>query len=95
MLDKYQLIESIIDELDELTDARGLIRCAKIIDVFQKVTALKKGLHEEDAAHKSQVETLKQQLDERRAPAEGETTIGGEHCEYHFGGDDSAIGAAE
>ena len=80
MIDKFQLLDSIIVQLDALADARGVTRCATIVELVQKVTALRKGLADEDKAHAQTVEILEQQIKRLTEPnpEEGEEVIGGQ-----------------
>ena len=43
-MDKYQLIDYIITKVDELTDARGVARCAVTIDIVQRLNVLRQML---------------------------------------------------
>ena len=47
-MDKYQLIDSIIVQVDALTDMRGVEKCRTIIDIVGKLAALKSGLKNEE-----------------------------------------------
>ena len=47
-MDKYQLIDSIIVQVDALTDMRGVAKCRTIIDIIDKLAALKSGLQNEE-----------------------------------------------
>ena len=55
---KYQLIDSAIVQVDALVDMRGATKCRTVLDVIAKLTALKKGLAEDDEAQKKLIEEL-------------------------------------
>ena len=57
-MDKYQLIDSAIVQVDALVDMRGATKCRTVLDVIAKLTALKKGLAEDDEAQKKLIEEL-------------------------------------
>lgn len=76
-MDKYDVISSIITEVDRLVDARGVEKCGIIIGVIQKLQTLAKGLGDEDKAHAAEKKLLEDQL----APPplkDGEVREGGE-----------------
>ena len=55
MIDKYQLIDRMITEVDALADARGAEKCTLIIELIQQLGALRKALKaEENAARAAQ-----------------------------------------
>lgn len=62
-MDKFDLIEAIIKRVDALADARGAQKCAIVIEIIQQLGALRKGLADDDAAHKKQIMDLLQRLD--------------------------------
>ena len=47
-MDKYQLIDSMIIQVDSLADARGAEKCRTILDLLGKLAALKSGLRKEE-----------------------------------------------
>lgn len=79
MFDKYQLIDSIIVQIDALTDARGVEKCKIILDAIGKLSALKKGLQDDDTVNQQKLDTLREELRRVTAPdADGDTeTIDG------------------
>ena len=95
-MDKYELIKSVILQLDELVDARGAKKCTLIIDMIQKLDALAKGLGDEDKAHKAEKQLLEDQLKKLTTPLpirEGEERIGGGSYNLNFlEGDQDAEG---
>ena len=62
-MDKFELIEAIIKRVDALADARGAQKCAIVIEIIQQLGALRKGLADDDAAHKKGIMDLQHQLD--------------------------------
>lgn len=48
MFDKYQMIDQIILEVNDLIDAKGIEKCRIGIDIVQRLAALKNGLAEDD-----------------------------------------------
>lgn len=62
MFDKFQLIDSLIVQVDALTDMRGVEKCRVIIDIIGKLAALKKGLQDDDARTKEKIDELKAAL---------------------------------
>lgn len=79
MFDKFGLIDSVIVQVDALTDARGVEKCKTILDIIGKLTALKKGLHDDDTMNQQKLDTLRDELRRVTAPdADGDTeTIDG------------------
>ena len=72
-MDKYQLIDGIIGQIDALVDMRGVEKCRTALDAVGKLVALKKGLADDDAANERRIETLERQI-QAAAPAEDEDT---------------------
>lgn len=79
MFDKYQLIDSVIVQIDALTDVRGVEKCKIILDAIGKLSALKKGMQDDDTANQQKLDTLRDELRRVTAPdADGDTeTIDG------------------
>lgn len=79
MFDKYQLIDSVIVQIDALTDARGVEKCKIILDAIGKLSALKEGLQDDDTVNQQKLDTLREELRRVTAPdADGDTeTIDG------------------
>lgn len=48
LYDKYGLIDSIISQINNLPIV-GVAACSTVCDIYNKLTALKKGLKEEEA----------------------------------------------
>ena len=47
-MDKYQLIDSMIIQVDTLADMRGEEKCRTILDLLGKLAALKSGLMKDE-----------------------------------------------
>lgn len=56
MIDQYELIDKMIANVDALADAKGAHKCALIIEVIQQLSALRKGLKDEEEARKREAE---------------------------------------
>ena len=91
MKDKYELIDSIVAQLNDLADARGLSRCVIIIEIAQKLHTLAEGLQNDDNSHAEKVHLLEKQL---ARPVDGKS-IGGERYEIGFGGEPDANAETE
>lgn len=79
-MDKYQMLDAIVVLMDRLADARGAERCTLVVDIIQRIDALKKGMREEDRAHKQELKLLETQIKELTNPRplqEGEIREGG------------------
>ena len=48
MINKYELIDQLIENVDELADARGARKCVLIISMIKSLDALKRGLMDDD-----------------------------------------------
>lgn len=72
-MDKYQLIDSVIEQIDALVDMRGVEKCRTALDTVGKLVALKKGMAEDDAANERRIEALERQI-QAATPAEDEDT---------------------
>ena len=80
-MDKYEMLDGIVIILDKLADARGVERCALLVDAIKRLDALKKGLKGDDDAHNARVELLKSQIKNLTEPKplqDGEIREGGE-----------------
>lgn len=80
-MDKFQMIDAVILIIDKLADARGIDRCALLIDLLKRMDALKTHLQKEDEAYKARVEMLKAQIKDLTTPPElkdGEIREGGQ-----------------
>ena len=61
MFDKYELIDSIIVQLNKVFDLHGAERAVVLIDAIQRLKALKDGLAEDDKNNTNKIEALKKQ----------------------------------
>ena len=61
-MDKYQMLDAIVVQLDRLADLRGVERCMALVDLVSRIDALKKGLREEEDSHNAKVDALKAQI---------------------------------
>ena len=66
MFDKYGFIDAMIVQADRIFDTRGSERAVILIDLIQRMKALKDGLAEDDKKNAGKIESLKkqQQIDE-------------------------------
>lgn len=78
MFDKYELIDGIVMQMNELMDAHGIRKAVIGIDVVQKLKALGEGLRDEDKARKEELDELRAQLHADVVPF---TDLGGGPCE--------------
>lgn len=84
-MDKFQMLDEIIVLVDKLADSRGVERCSIIVDIINRLGALKKGMKNEDSVHNQHVEMLKAQLKNMNEPPtvkDGEIVQGGQT--YHI-----------
>ena len=54
IFDKYGVIEKILEQLELLADAKGVLRCGLIWNITDMVKALENGMKSEDAARGSE-----------------------------------------
>ena len=52
MMDKFQLINSIIAQVDALVDMRGAEKCRVILDIMGKLAVLRKEFENEQESRK-------------------------------------------
>ena len=78
MFDKYELIDGIVMQMNELMDAHGIHKAVIGIDVVQKLKVLGEGLRDEDKARKEELDELRAQLHADVVPF---TDLGGGPCE--------------
>lgn len=58
MLDKFELIDRMIVNVDALADAKGAAKCALVLETIQQLNVLKKGLKDDDAANARELARL-------------------------------------
>lgn len=63
-MDKYQLIDSIILQIDAMVEAKGIEKCKIAIELIQKLGALKDGLKSDDADAKERCDRMQKRIDE-------------------------------
>ena len=75
-----ELIAGLIRDAGRLADLRGAERCALILDMIDRMQALRRGLAEEHRHHEDDIRLLNEQLTRLTTPhpQEGETVVGGE-----------------
>lgn len=78
MFDKYELIDGIVMQINELMDAHGIRKAVIGVDVVQKLKVLGEGLRDEDKARKEELDELRAQLHADVVPF---TDLGGGPCE--------------
>lgn len=78
-MDKYELINTIIVQVDALLDMRGVEKCRCAMDTIGKLTELKKAIQDDDEESRRRIDTLREELRRVTAPdADGDTeTIDG------------------
>ena len=57
-MDKYQLIDSMIVQIDALVDMHGAQKCRTVLDVISKLTALKKGIQDDETTYEERIKAL-------------------------------------
>ena len=68
MKDKFQLIDSIIEEVDALMEAHGIQKAVMGVEIVQKLKALQDGLKAEEQAHKDEMNALRAQCGAEEVP---------------------------
>ncbi len=92
-MNKFELLDQIILNMNRLADATGVERCALLVQVVQMLGALKDNLTESDKAAQDREALLTEQLAALTAPPEAETSgerLGGNTIMFGFGGDADA-----
>ena len=86
MFDKYELIDSIIIQINKVFDLHGAERAVVLIDAIQRLKALKDGLTEDDKNNINKIEALKKQHKAQiKELTDGCEDIGSQ--EFHIGVD--------
>lgn len=75
-----ELLAGLIRDAGRLADLRGAARCALILDMIDRMQALRRGLADEHTRHDEHIRLLSEQLTRLTTPhpQEGETVVGGE-----------------
>lgn len=61
-MDKIQLLDNIIVNIDAMLDMRGVEKCRCAIDTIGKLTELKKAIRDDDEEHQRKLDTLREEL---------------------------------
>ena len=83
ILNKHDMVSNVLSLLDGLT-VTGQKNVVLLSTAFQMLTALQKGLKDEDKAKNKIIESLKEQLKRINEPEPGGDVVGGEHYEFDF-----------
>lgn len=73
-MDKYQLIDTIIVQLDAMLDMRGVEKCRCAMDTIGKLTELKKAMQDDDEENQRRIDTLREELRRVTQPDGGDDT---------------------
>lgn len=78
-MDKTQMIDTIIIQLDAMLELRGAEKCRCALDTIGKLAELKRVVQEDDAEHQRKIDTLREELRRATQPdSDGDTeTIDG------------------
>ena len=90
-MNKFELLDQIILNMNRLADATGVERCALLVNVVQMLGALKDNLTESDKAAKAREDLLMDQLAALTAPPEAADKgdkLGGNTILFGFKEDD-------
>lgn len=87
--DKFGLIKSALETLEKLADAKGILRCAYVLELQQTLAALEDLLKHLDEAHQREKKILQDQIDSLNKELlgeipEGGMVVGGETCHIDF-----------
>ena len=92
-MNKFELLDQIILNMNRLADATGVERCALLVNVVQMLGALKENLTESDKAAEAREALLTEQLAAITSPPEVDdknNRLGGNTVMLRFGDDDDA-----
>ena len=90
-MNEQDFLNSIITQVDEMLDARGVEKARLGIEIIQKIIAVRDGLKKSDEAHARQVKMLEDQI-KVLTPTRVEDcveVIGGETYTYDMTGGDA------
>lgn len=73
-MDKVQLIDTIIVQVDAMLDMRGVEKCRCAMDTIGKLTELKKAIQTDDAEQQRKLDTLREELRRVTQPDGGDDT---------------------
>lgn len=75
-MDKIQLLDNIIVNIDAMLDMRGVEKCRCAMDTIGKLTELKKAIRDGDEEHQRKLDTLREELRRVTQPdGDGDTEI--------------------
>lgn len=85
MFDKFQMMEGILQLLDSVS-VKGAKDVLTMGEVFKMISALQKGLKNDDEAKKKQIDGLTETIRKLQQPQveEGGDVVGGEHYDIKF-----------
>lgn len=63
LANKFDLLKEIIVKMNGLADARGVDRCAYIVDIVQRLSFLEKVLRDEDDNNDAAIKELTDKVD--------------------------------
>lgn len=66
-INKYELINRIAGQVNELVEAHGVRKCAIIVDMIQHLDTLAGMLKDEDSTHEEAVKNLTSEIDKLKA----------------------------
>lgn len=75
-----ELLAGLIRDVGRLADIRRSARCRLILDMIDRMQALRRGLAEEHRRHEEYIQLLSGQIERLTTPhpQEGETVVGGD-----------------
>lgn len=73
-MDKVQLIDTIIVQVDAMLDMRGVEKCRCAMDTIGKLTELKKAIQADDEENARKLDTLREELRRVTQPDGGDDT---------------------
>lgn len=90
-----EMISKIKNAMDLVSDLKGWKRSVAIAEVIRMLEALSDGIKKSEEAHKAekelllaQIENIKKKSDSEETDSDVIETVGGEHIEYKFGGEE-------
>lgn len=68
-ISKYELINTIVGQTNELAEAHGIRKCAIIVDMVRNLDTLAGMLKDEDGTHNAAIKNLTDEIDRLKAGA--------------------------
>lgn len=62
MYTNSEFIDRIIAKLNDLADAKGIVRCAAILEIYQMLNNLKDGIAKDEETHKEEKLVLEERI---------------------------------